>query len=106
MVDTGAPARDLAPLVLHHHHLLVPGLVHHPEKGTGILEAVPPRAPVHGRLLVLLLASVDAAAPDHDPDLKPDHDPDRYAALVRVHARLSRTGESLAADGRAADRRS
>ncbi len=60
--------------------------------GTGILEAVRPRAPVHVRLLVLLLARADAAAPDHDPD--------RYSALVRVRARLSRTGESRAADGR------
>lgn len=68
--------------------------------GTGILEAVRPRAPVHVRLLVLLLARADAAAPDHDPD--------RYSALVRVRvrARLSRPGESRAADGRAAHRRS
>ncbi len=38
--DTGAPARGLAPRVLHHrlhHHLLVPGLVLLPEKGKSTL---------------------------------------------------------------------
>lgn len=99
MEDTDAPAQGhLALLVLHRHHRrrLVPGLVHLPEKGTGagILGAVPPRAPVHARRRRLLLL----ASADPDPDL--------YVALDPVHTRRSRTGVSLAAHGRVADRRS